>query len=65
MNSELSSREIGIDLWPFVGLGYTPFLWAPDVESILNQTYDLASKGYTSMLSFQLGLKISLLKYTK
>ena len=58
-------RYTNIVLKPFVGLGYTPFLWAPDAETILNQTYDLASKGYTSMLSFQLGFKISFLKYTK
>lgn len=43
---------------PFVGVGFTPYLFAPKTESVINQTQELISKGSTSILHAQAGIAI-------
>ncbi|HIF15380.1 MAG TPA: hypothetical protein EYQ86_08725 [Bacteroidetes bacterium] len=44
---------------PFVGVGLDPFIWAPDAESLLNQTYDMATDPFTIIFRYQLGMAIN------
>ena len=41
---------------PFISLGYTPYLYSPNSETLINQTKGLASKNWTNILSTQIGL---------
>lgn len=41
---------------PFVSVGYTPYMYSPNTESIVNQTKGLAARNWTAILSTQIGL---------
>jgi hypothetical protein len=40
----------------FLNIGYTPFLFSPDTEAVLNQTKGLVSAPYTSIFNAQSGV---------
>ena len=41
---------------PFVSFGYTPYLYSPNSEAVINQTKGLVSKNWTGILTTQIGL---------
>lgn len=41
---------------PLIAVGYTPYFYASNSESVINQTKTLASKSWTSILTVQLGI---------
>ena len=41
---------------PFISFGYTPYLFSPNSEAVINQTKELASKNWTAILSPQIGM---------
>jgi hypothetical protein len=41
---------------PFISLGYTPYLYSPNTETLINQTKGMTSKNWTNILSTQIGL---------
>lgn len=43
-------------LSPFIQLGYTPFIYSPNTEAVINQTKGLTSKSWTSILTANIGL---------
>jgi len=45
---------------PFIALGYTPYLFSPNTEAIINQTKRLTSKNWTGILFAQIGLSFHL-----
>lgn len=45
---------------PFIVLGYTPYLFSPNTEIIINQTKRLSSKSWTNILFAQIGLSYHL-----
>ncbi len=45
---------------PYVMCGYTPYLFSPNTEVVINQTKGLASKNWTSILTGQVGLAFHL-----
>lgn len=45
-------------LSPFITLGYTPYLYSPNTESVINQTKELVSKNWTGILTTQIGLSL-------
>jgi hypothetical protein len=45
-----------IYLSPFVLVGYTPFLYSPNSEAVINQTKGLVGNNFTGILSTQVGL---------
>jgi len=47
-------------LSPFIGIAYTPYLYAPNNEAIINQTKGLTSENWTWILSPQVGLSFHL-----
>jgi hypothetical protein len=49
-----------IYLSPFMLAGYAPYLYAPNMEAVINQTKTLSSKNFTGVLSAQLGVAFSL-----
>lgn len=44
-------------LSPFVAMGYTPYLYSPNSEAVINQTKGLTSMNWTSIWSTQIGVK--------
>lgn len=40
---------------PFIFLGYTPYLYAPKNEAVINATQEIISKTYISALNFRIG----------
>ena len=48
-------------LSPFVSVGYTPYLYSPNGEVILNQTKGLTSKAWTGIATTQVGVKLHLM----
>lgn len=44
---------------PYVDAGFTPYFYAPEFESLINQTKQLASKKSTDILNLELGLIIT------
>lgn len=53
-------RENRYSLSPFISFAYTPYLYSPNSESILNQTKGLTSKNWTGILTTQIGLSLHL-----
>jgi len=51
-----------IHLSPFVQVGYTPYLFSPNTEAVINQTRGLVSSNFTDVFSSQIGLKFQLRK---
>jgi hypothetical protein len=49
-----------IRLSPFVQIGYTPYLFSPNTEAVINQTSGLAAPNFTDVFSSQVGLKVRL-----
>jgi hypothetical protein len=47
-------------LSPFVQVGYTPYLYSPNTEAVINQTRGLVSPNFTDVFSSQFGLKVLL-----
>jgi hypothetical protein len=43
-------------LSPFLSIGYTPYLYSPNTEAVINQTKGLISKNWTGILTTQIGL---------
>jgi hypothetical protein len=41
---------------PFIGVAYTPYLFSPNTEVLINQTQGLASKSWTPIFSTQIGV---------
>ena len=49
-----------IRLSPFIQIGYTPYLYSPNTEAVINQTRGLAAPNFTDVFSSQIGLKVRL-----
>lgn len=47
-------------LGPFFALGCSPYFFSPNTEGVINQTKRLSSKAWTSILYWQLGLRLSI-----
>ena len=47
-----------IRLSPFIQVGYTPYLYSPNTEAVINQTRGLASPKFTGVFTSQVGLKV-------
>jgi hypothetical protein len=45
---------------PFVALAYTPYLYSPNTEGLINQTQGLASKSWTPIFNAQIGVSFGL-----
>ncbi|GAB4457280.1 MAG: hypothetical protein OHK0036_20880 [Bacteroidia bacterium] len=43
-------------LSPFIAFGYTPYLYSPNTEALINQTKGLVGKNWTGILTTQIGL---------
>jgi hypothetical protein len=51
-------------LSPFLSIGYTPYLYSPNTEAVINQTKGLTSKNWTGILKTQIGLTFHIKKQT-
>ncbi len=51
-----SKRRSGLAF--FLGAGTSPFFWSTNTEGVINQTSELASKSWTSILHFSGGISI-------
>jgi len=49
-----------IRLSPFVQIGYSPYLFSPNTEAVINQTTGLVSPNFTDIFSSQVGLRVRL-----
>jgi len=49
-----------IRLSAFVQIGYTPYLFSPKTEAVINQTRGLVAPNFTDVFSSQFGLKVRL-----
>jgi hypothetical protein len=49
-------------LSPFIALGYTPYLYSPNTEAVINQTKGLLEKNWTGVLTTQIGISFHLRK---
>jgi hypothetical protein len=49
-----------IRLAPFFQIGYTPYLFSPKTEAVINQTSGLVAPNFTDVFSSQVGLKVRL-----
>ena len=49
-------------LSPFIALGYTPYLYSPNTEAVINQTKGLLEKNWTGALTGQIGFSFHLRK---
>lgn len=47
-----------IRLSPFFQVGYTPYLFSPNTEAVINQTRGLVSPNFTDVFSSQVGLTL-------
>lgn len=47
-------------LSPFAGLNYSPYLYAPNTETVINQTKTLYTKAWTPVVRIDVGLKVEL-----
>ena len=45
---------------PFISIAYTPYLYSPNSEAVINQTKELTSKNWTGILRTQIGLTFHL-----
>ena len=49
-----------IRLSPFIQIGYTPYLYSPNTEAVINQTTGLTAPEYTGVFTSQVGVKVRL-----
>jgi hypothetical protein len=49
-----------IRLAPFFQIGYTPYLFSPKTEAVINQSSGLAAPNFTDVFSSQIGVKVRL-----
>jgi hypothetical protein len=49
-----------IRLSPFIQVGYTPYLFSPNTEEVINQTTGLVAPNFTDVFTSQVGLKVRL-----
>ena len=47
-----------IRLSPFIQVGYTPYLYSPNTEAVMNQTTGLTAPEYTGVFTSQIGVKV-------
>jgi hypothetical protein len=45
-------------LSPFAGVNYSPYLYAPNTETVINQTKTLYTKPWTSVVRMDVGIKL-------
>ena len=50
-----------IRLSPFVQIGYTPYLYSPNTEAVINQTTGLTAPDFTGVFTSQIGVKVRVL----
>ncbi len=46
-----------IRLSPFIQIGYTPYLYSPNTEAVINQTTGLITPDFTGVFTSQIGVK--------
>jgi hypothetical protein len=51
-------------LSPFLSIGYTPYLYSPNTERLINLSKGLASKNWTGILTTQIGMTFHVKKQT-
>ena len=51
-----------IRLSPFIQIGYTPYLYSPNTEAVINQTKGLAAPNFTDIFASQIGVKVHMRK---
>ena len=49
-----------IRLSPFIQVGYTPYLYSPNTEAVINQTTGLTAPDLTGVFTSQIGVKVRL-----
>jgi len=47
-----------IRLSPFIQIGYTPYLYSPNTEAVINQTTELTTPDFTGVFTSQIGVKV-------
>ena len=47
-----------IRLSPFIQIGYTPYLFSPNTEAVINQTTGLVAPNFTDVFTSQIGLTL-------
>jgi hypothetical protein len=47
-----------IRLSPFIQVGYTPYLYSPNIEAVINHTRGLVSPNFTGVFTSQIGVKV-------
>ena len=47
-----------IRISPFIQIGYTPYLFSPNTEAVINQTKGLAAPNFTDVFTSQIGLTL-------
>jgi hypothetical protein len=47
-----------IRLSPFIQVGYTPYLYSPNTEAVINQTTGLTTPDFTGVFTSQIGMKV-------
>ena len=47
-----------LSVGPFVSLAYTPFLYSPNTEAVINQTKGLIARSWTGLGSAQVGISV-------
>ena len=47
-----------IRLSPFIQIGYTPYLYSPNTEAVINQTTGLITPDFTGVFTSQIGVKV-------
>ena len=47
-----------IRLSPFIQIGYTPYLYSPNTEAVINQTTELITPSFTGAFTSQIGVKV-------
>ena len=47
-----------IRLSPFIQIGYTPYLYSPNTEAVINQTTGLITPDYKGVFTSQIGVKV-------
>ena len=51
-----------IRLSPFIQIGYTPYLYSPNTEAVINQTTGLPTPEFTGVFTSQIGVKVHMRK---
>ncbi len=49
-----------IRISPFIQIGYTPYLYSPNTEAVINQTTELTTPSFTGAFTSQIGMKVRL-----